>query len=151
MLETILLFEPDDSFCDSSVVEAVMEDFHDSGGSFDSWEYAHGGNCRPDGADINFELTTSDHSAESNGDTPLTLQELEQQVREQQAREFYEKRHSDAPAVAETLVEEAEKTETAATNNSTTKATQEGYRERSSSVEKMGKIKVQIKRMLRIS
>lgn len=110
MLETILLFETDDDFCDSSVVEAVMEDFYDSCSSFDSWEYAHSGNCP---LTKGMDMDNSNHSAESkdndDGDEPqLTLQELEQQVREEHARAFQEKRNSVA-VVAQAVVEEDEK------------------------------------------
>lgn len=77
LLESILLFEPDEYFDDPSVVEAVMDDFHDSStsmSSFDSWEYAHGGNCPTSGC--------------FRSDASLSWRDIEKQVREQQAKEF---------------------------------------------------------------
>ncbi|CAB9504141.1 expressed unknown protein [Seminavis robusta] len=99
MLETILLFEPDDSFCEASVVEAVMEDFcveddddddddefhEDSGSSFDSWEFAHN-NCNP------MNMPIDDDDDDDDGEPALTLAQLEQQVRDQQAKELLEKK-----------------------------------------------------------
>ena len=96
MLETILLFESDDCFGDSSVVEAVMEDFHhDSLSSFDGEDYYEYAAAQPVSSDDDDD---EDDSVES---APLTWKELEQEVRVQQAREFRERNDSGSSMVLE--------------------------------------------------
>ena len=106
MLETILLFESDDCFGDSSVVEAVMEDFHhDSFSSFD-------GECYDDYAAAQPVSSDDDDEDDSVESAPLTWKELEQEVREQQAREFRERNDSGSSMVLENPSNAGEITDT---------------------------------------
>ena len=114
MLETVLLFEPDDSFSESSIMEAMMDE---SCSSFDSYEYANGGNC-PSPTSVN-DIDFTDCSSSNGSNDPSSkvppvimanvkgpsVEEIEREVREQQARERAEaeaaanKQRNSAPAV----------------------------------------------------